>query len=180
MMLLDQHHSEADSENELTMVLHELLPGRPKMTYVICIGTDRHILDCLGPLAGTMIKEQIPIFPLYGTLHDPLHARNIIDHLHSIRYMHEGDTELVIDASLGESHEVGRIRLRSGSIKPGKATGKNLPQIGEYSLTGVVKSRQMPLLSNHNRNESLAMVYGMARTISSGLVNWYKSFIEAT
>ena len=179
MMLFDQHYSEAGAENKLTIIMRELLTARLELPYIMCIGTDKHILDCLGPLIGTMVKEQMPMFPLYGTLHNPLHARNITKQLQSIRCLHEGGTELVIDASVGEPDEVGHIRLRAGSIYPGKATGKKLPHVGEYALTGVVKSKQISrLLPNQVRNESLAMVYTMARIISLSLLSWYKIFTE--
>lgn len=174
MMLLDQHYSWAGMESDLTAILCDILPAGLPAPYVLCIGTDRHILDCLGPLTGSMIKDQMPKVPLYGTLHNPLHAHNLSAQLNYIRYLHSGGNELVIDASLGGLDELGRIRLRSGSIYPGKAIGKKLPLLGTYAITGVVKSKEpVRLIHGKAGKESLSVVYDMARIISSAIVKWY-------
>ena len=176
MVFLDQHYSWNGIEKELALVLTDLIPGALSSPYVLCVGTDRHILDCLGPLTGAMVIEQTQGLPLYGTLYDPLHAHNLSTRLHNIRSTHEHGIELVIDASMGEPEEVGRIRLRSGSIYPGKASGKTLPALGVFALTGVVKSKKKAGLTYENTGrESLAVVYSIARILSTGLVDWYKN-----
>jgi putative sporulation protein YyaC len=175
MILLDQHFTRTGLERELTAILCDVFPAG-SITYVLCVGTDRHILDCLGPLTGSMVKDQMPQIPLYGTLSEPLHAHNLTSQLSYIRSLHAGGTELAIDASLGGADEVGRIRMRKGSLSPGKAVGKTLPDLGDYALTGIVKNKGSALPARaRSRADSLAVVYDLARIISSSIVKWYDS-----
>ncbi|MEQ8197298.1 MAG: DUF1256 domain-containing protein, partial [Clostridiaceae bacterium] len=39
-----------------------------KKTVIICIGTDKCIGDCLGPLVGTLLEDTLVPIPVYGTL----------------------------------------------------------------------------------------------------------------
>ncbi len=45
-------------------------------TIIVCIGTDRCIGDCLGPLIGSMLEEKFFPLPVYGTIANPIHALN--------------------------------------------------------------------------------------------------------
>ncbi|MFD2881867.1 DUF1256 domain-containing protein [Paenibacillus rhizoplanae] len=45
---------------------------------IICVGTDRSTGDSLGPLVGTTLARfRSPLFHLYGTLEEPVHAINL-------------------------------------------------------------------------------------------------------
>ena len=47
-----------------------------KDTVIVCIGTDKCIGDCLGPLVGTLLKDNLLPLPVYGTISNPVHALN--------------------------------------------------------------------------------------------------------
>src|SRR5690625_2282795 len=52
----------------------------------ICIGTDRSTGDSLGPLTGTFLSRFRPKnIHVYGTLHHPVHALNLEEHLREIK-----------------------------------------------------------------------------------------------
>lgn len=68
------HYMESLSYYKIANTLKNYLN---KDTIIICIGTDRCIGDCLGPLVGTILRyKNIPL-KLYGTLDEPIHALNI-------------------------------------------------------------------------------------------------------
>lgn len=142
-----------------------------KRIAVVCIGSDRSTGDCFGPLVGHMLsKYSIYDFDLYGTIHEPVHALNIVDTLSKI----DTSNELVIavDASIGNLSQVGHIGIAHKSIKPGSGVGKDLPPVGDISLTGVVSIAGVGIVSNVLlQSASLGMVYKMAEITSRSILN---------
>lgn len=146
------------------------LAGEPVF---ICVGTPRHILDCFGPLVGTKLQEKLPRAPIYGTLDEPLHGRNLSSLLHGIRLQHPGSMEIAVDASLGERGQLGMVKGRLSPLFPGRALAKRLPEVGDVSLTGVVGIRGNRF---HPAPElDLSHIYHMARLLSEALYLWYQA-----
>lgn len=139
----------------------------------ICIGTDRCLGDCLGPLVGhKLVKNAFP-YPVYGTLESPIHAVNMVEKINQIKGKHPNLPILAIDASLGNHKTIGNIRLRKGSISPGKGVGKVLPEIGDYSLIAIVDQyNSLEDLTIHTVR--LNLVYQMAQIISHSLLHFTK------
>ena len=135
----------------------------------LCIGTDRAIGDALGPLVGTMLKNSDFKYPVYGTLDDPIHALNIYEAIDKIRQTHSKGNFLAIDACLGSKSSIGNIQIREGPILPGKGVGKKLPQIGNYSIVGIVDK-----IDENNRfsfnNVRLSFILELAEIISLSLL----------
>lgn len=98
----------------------------------LCIGTDRSTGDSLGPLIGTFLTEQ-GYTNVLGTLANPVHASN----LHSC--LIPADKIVIgIDSALGKPEAVGTFHIRDYPLRPGEGVGKNLPEVGQYSVAGVV------------------------------------------
>lgn len=114
--------------------LRELSDGK-NIVYA-CIGTDRATGDCLGPLVGTNLQRLG--YTVYGTLEEPLHAKNLTQELQKIRTIHNPDLILAIDASLGQLEDIGRISLANSPLKPGAGVHKDLPPVGDLSILGTV------------------------------------------
>ncbi len=95
--------------------------------------------DALGPLVGTMLKNSDFKYPVYGTLDNPIHALNIYESIEEIKRLHPKGEFLAIDACLGSKNSIGNIQIRKGPILPGKGVGKKLPQVGSFSIVGIVK-----------------------------------------
>lgn len=77
---------------------------------ILCIGTDRIIGDCLGPLAGSMLKKAAgENLAVYGTLENTVHALNLQKINQEIKKKHHGQIIIAIDASLGSYERVGSI-----------------------------------------------------------------------
>lgn len=105
---------------------------------IICIGSDRATGDCLGPLVGDMLtRSDLPV-SVYGTLNSPVHACNLTETLKKIYSSHYNPLIIAIDASLGHSRHVGYVTLGRGALKPGTGVEKDLPQVGDICITGIV------------------------------------------
>lgn len=106
----------------------------------LCIGSDRATGDCLGPIIGYKLsKYKIQNhYYVYGTLEEPVHAKNLKDTVDMIYQAHEDAFIIAIDASLGKSDHIGYITLGEGSLKPGAGVNKELPEVGDIYITGIV------------------------------------------
>lgn len=139
----------------------------------ICIGSDRHLLDCFGPLTGTMLQESIPCLIVYGTLDQPLHARNLTREMMVIKKRHPDRNFIAVDAAVGEENEIGHIQFRTGAILPGKAVAKALPAVGDYALTAIVEKRGYHQAEGKVSSQSFAHVYHMAKLVQQAIASWY-------
>ena len=145
------------------------LPIHHNELVIVCIGTDRATGDSLGPLVGYKLKElSYEQVTLYGTLNDPVHAKNLEETLETIIKDHPRALVVAIDACLGAAENVGCLTLGEGSIKPGAGVKKDLPPIGHIHITGIVNfSSLMNMVILQNTRLSLVMK--MADTIASGI-----------
>lgn len=137
-------------------------------TIIICIGTDKCIGDCLGPLVGTFLEESSFPIPVYGTLESPIHALNIDKKVEEIKKLHPNSTIVGIDACLGDDNCIGEIHVRDYPIHPGKGVGKSLPEVGIASIIGIVDSSDNAEFFT-SRAIRLSLVFQMAKVISHGL-----------
>jgi putative sporulation protein YyaC len=136
---------------------------------LVNIGTDRNIADSLSPLIGTILKENNFQLPVYGTLSEPIHAVNLEYKLAEIKDKHPNSTILALDACLGLRDCIGEIRIQKKPIKPGSGAGKKLPQVGDYSIVGVVADMDEDVIFI-NRTIRLDFIYNMAKIIAEGLI----------
>lgn len=136
----------------------------------LCIGSDRVTGDSLGPLIGYKLKKYLPEDAVIGTLSQPVHALNLASVLTTLR---EDSSFLVaVDASLGEPEHIGCITLSSGSIRPGLGVSKQLPDVGQASITGIVGSIYSPedcVL----QSTRLSLVMDLADSITLGILRFY-------
>jgi putative sporulation protein YyaC len=106
-------------------------------TTICCVGTDRSTGDALGPLVGTKLKQLgIPV-PVVGDLAEPLHAENLTQRLRDEVYT---PYVLGVDACLGRFDDIGIICFEHRPLRPGSGVKKNLPEVGNWTLKGVVNA----------------------------------------
>ena len=153
-------------------VAHFLKNYIDKDTIIICIGTDRCIGDCLGPLVGTILKEKRFPLPVFGTIADPIHALNIDKKLNEIKLLHGNSNVIGIDACLGDTDTIGEIQARDYPIHPGKGVGKSLPLVGNSSVIGIVDSSDNNEIFT-NRNIRLDLILKMSTVIAYSLIHAY-------
>lgn len=134
----------------------------------LCIGTDRATGDCLGPLVGSRLKSLSPQCRVYGTLEKPVHATNLKETLEDIYRDYSDPFIIAVDACLGSADRIGYINVRKGSLKPGTALNKALPEVGDFHISAVVNVggffEHMVL-----QNTRLFIVSKMADIIAKGL-----------
>lgn len=118
--------------------LKKVLSKTSSEVIFLCIGSDRSTGDSLGPIVGTMLKERKFPFPVYGTLHNPVHALNIKKVLKDIQETYKDPFIFGIDACLGDERQIGFIFFKEGSFIPGNALNKVLPSVGDYHMKAIV------------------------------------------
>lgn len=143
-----------------------------KNTVIVCIGTDKCIGDCLGPLVGSILNENFFPLPVYGTLSSPIHALNISERLDEIYASHPNASIIGVDACLGDEEDIGEIRIRDYAVRPGKGVGKELPEVGIASVIGIVDSSDSSELF-FSRSIRLSFIMNMAKTISRVFIEAY-------
>lgn len=155
----------------------ELLPNiksnRPII--ILCIGTDRSTGDCLGPLVGEKLRFLVrDNVTLYGNLENPVHAKNLCDILNEINSNYSNPFIIAVDACLGSIQNVGSIIIERKPLYPGSAMNKDLPCVGDLSITGIVNisgTLEFMVL----QNTRLYTVMQLADIISKGI---YHSLIK--
>ena len=135
--------NEQSSAYEMGLALSVLIKKQvlyDKNIVFLCIGSDRATGDCLGPIIGYKLSKYInqPNFYIYGTLEQPVHAKNLKDTVTMINQKHDDAFIIAIDASLGKSDHIGYITLGEGPLKPGAGVDKDLPEVGDLFITGIV------------------------------------------
>jgi putative sporulation protein YyaC len=128
---------------ELGCMLSDMLKDQVcsnKTLIFLCIGSDRATGDCLGPIIGYKLSKykKLHNYYVYGTLEEPVHAKNLKETIHTIYRKHEDAFIIAIDASLGKSNHIGYITLGEGPLKPGAGVDKDLPEVGDIFITGIV------------------------------------------
>jgi len=138
---------------------------------IVCVGSDLVLGDSLGPLVGTFIKEKNKNVYVYGTLNYPITAKEIEYVRYYLRKMHPNSIIIAIDAAVGSVDDVGTIRVANKGLKPGLGVNKDLDEIGDISVIGVVAGR-----SDNNYNlfnlTRLNLIYKMADVISDGIAEY--------
>lgn len=150
---------------ELRRLVDEYKPDK-KIVFV-CIGTDRATGDSLGPLVGHYLKNS-GFVRVYGTLEEPVHAKNLNDTINRISDKIDNPLIIAIDASLGRESSIGSYVLHSGPIKPGSGVGKDFPCIGDISITGIVNQSGLfdEMLLQTTR---LGLVMKLVESITKGI-----------
>lgn len=145
--------------------------GKHDDIIMLCIGTDRSTGDSLGPLTGYKMKKILSRFEnvhVYGTLNEPVHAKNLEQNIKTIYSSHKNPFIVAIDACLGKVDRVGFLTVSDGPIKPGAGVKKTLPSVGDIHITGIVNLggfMEYIVL----QNTRLSLVMNMAETISSAV-----------
>ena len=123
---------------ELASLLQKHCPPGHTLVF-LCIGSDRATGDSLGPILGYKLSALcLPNCLVYGTLEHPVHAKNLGEIITEIHNEVSFPFIIAIDASLGKANHIGYYTLSSGPLKPGAGVHKDLPQIGDLTITGIV------------------------------------------
>ena len=76
MLPVSVYYEDNNASIILGQVLKEVLSLNDKVL-VICIGTDKYICDCLGPLVGSLLVDTSIPLHVFGVLDNPIHSANV-------------------------------------------------------------------------------------------------------
>lgn len=174
--MITVHIDEKQAKKKLVEELTYLLEPNTKPIAIVCIGTDRATGDCVGPLVGYHLskRKKLPI-ALFGTLTHPVHAKNL-DKLNL-----EGYFVIAVDAALAAHDKVGEITIKRGAIKPGSGVGKNLMQVGNIAISGVVNFASfgnLTILQNTRLNIVMQLSEMIASVIALSLKEHYENQLQ--
>lgn len=155
----------------LTALIAERLQKGYTGIVFLCIGTDRSTGDSLGPIVGYKLSDHsFQNIYVVGTLDNPVHAKNFDHALDYIKTLCAVPLVVAIDACLGEPEIIGHISVGKGPIKPGSALRKDLAEVGDIFITGIVNfAGSLDFLTLQNTR--LSTVMRMADIISCGIKN---------
>lgn len=137
---------------------------------ILCIGTDRSTGDSLGPLTGWHLTPLLRHYKIeiFGTVDNPVHAVNLIDHIKLIKERGCQHPIIAVDACLGQVSPVGTISKEDEPLRPGVGLNKSLPAVGDISITGIVNIggfMEFQVL----QNTRLSLVLKMSRIIANSI-----------
>lgn len=153
---------------------------------VVCIGTKKSFLDSVGPMIGTILKDNIPDIYVYGQMDNNCHALNIESIIERIKVEHPNKKILAIDSCLtSDNKKVGTFELKQGAIYPGAGVGKNLPKVGDYSIRAFVLEKENKSLITNNEliihkrcDEYVSYVSDIVCSISMAIVKANEYYIK--
>lgn len=164
----------------LDLIEEERLKRNKLGVLFLCIGTDRSTGDSLGPLIGYKLKEKkLAGAKVLGTLERPVHAMNLEQYGFLLRKRYSDYVVIAVDASVGSLSHVGYVTLGKGPLKPGLGVCKELCEVGDIFITGIVGGcgNQDPIMLQSIR---LSIVMRLADFISNSICLVEKFWDSAT
>lgn len=146
---------------------------RENLPVFVCVGSDLIVGDSLGPIIGSLLKQKGCRAYVYGTLNSPVTAKEIFYIKEYLTKIHKKAKIIAIDAALGQEEEIGNIKIYEKGIKPGLGVDKNLDEIGDISLIGIVSNKTKNNYNLYNATR-LNFIYNMATVIANGIEKYLK------
>lgn len=138
-----------------------------------CIGTDRVIGDCVGPITGSLLKSKINNEFIYGDLQNNLTFDNMNKKINEINSKFKNPFIVAIDAALSDEKNIGKIFVEDSGIAIGKGLHKQNRKVGQISIKVVVgkdyNDNELNFITL--QNVSLNNVMYLSKIISDGIIN---------
>ena len=151
--------------SETAFDLHAALGSLRRPPVILCIGSDRVTGDCVGPLVGHLLSARGAACEVVGTLDAPVTALNLTETMQTVKRAFPGRKIIAVDSCIGDSNELGTVRVKKGSLRPGLACGKSLPKVGDVSITATVASGN----ADNLYSVRLGFVYSLASEIADSI-----------
>lgn len=142
MLPVNVSYKDEDAAIILGKALKEVLSIHDKIL-IVCIGTDKYICDCLGPLVGSLLVDMNIPLHVFGLLNDPIHSTNFEIITKKICNLYPNHKIIAIDGYLGNEDEIGHIKFKEGSIAPGSAISKKHSLIGNYAIEAIIENKEI-------------------------------------
>lgn len=151
---------------------------KKKEVLILCIGTCLLTGDSLGPLVGRLLESELTCFKLMGTIDAPVHALNLEHYKEIIQKEYKDYLVIAIDAALGCQESIGSVSLFEGSIFPGKGVGKELGDVGNISIIGIISEYTGDPIYDL-QGVGTSQISKFAEWISDGISKTEKTFLKA-
>lgn len=136
-----------------------------------CIGTDRVIGDCIGPITGSFLKGKFDKNKVYGDLDNNLTYENIEEKMDEIYLNFENPYIVAIDAALSNEDNIGKVFIDNNGINFGECLSKNKGHIGDLGIKVVVGKDYNDNEMNFKvlQNMSLTRIIKLSKKIFDGI-----------
>lgn len=101
-----------------------------------------------------------------GTLDNAIHALNVESKIEYVKNNYPEAFILAIDAAFSDYDEIGSVVFRDKPIKPGAGVGKDLTEIGDCSVVGIVNKA----ISAHLDCTRLSFIRNVAKNIANEII----------
>ena len=140
----------------------------------LCIGTNRVIGDCFGPLVGSKLKHffsQEENIEVIGDIENIVSIKNVYSIINQIQ--EEEAFVIAIDAALSCNNRIGTIIVNQNKMNIGSGINKENLYIGDISIKGIVAKDFKNSKHNFNalQNMPLSIIIDMAECVSTGIYN---------
>ena len=139
---------------------------------IICVGSDLIIGDSLGPIVGNELIKRLNNVYVYGTLDNPIPAKETNVVYNNVKKLHPKSQILVVDAAVGSKNDVGTIKVTDKGIKPGLGVNKDLKTLGDVSIIGIVAEKQNELNSLFYQTR-FSLIYRLSQEIINGIIDYF-------
>lgn len=121
------------NDESLNVLLKIRMTNKPKV--FMCIGTPKHVWDSYGPMVGSLLREGMQDIICLGTMDNPVNSHNVEKTEDIIRDKYPDHILIAIDgAATSHKDKANKIWIKEGGFKPAEAYGKNLREVGDYSI----------------------------------------------
>lgn len=140
----------------------------------LCIGTNRVIGDCFGPLVGSKLKHyfsQEENIEVIGDIENIVSIKNVYSIINQIK--EQEAFVIAIDAALSCNNKIGTIIVNQNKMNIGSGINKRNLYIGDISIKGIVAKDFKNPKHNFNtlQNMPLSVIIDMAECVSTGIYN---------
>jgi len=136
--------------NDFSNKVYNLKSDKPFSDYIfLCVGSDKIIGDCFGPLVGENLKKDLKNFfyniKIIGTLEETVSGVNLENEVRKIYNTYQNPCIIAIDAALSKQEDIGKIVVSNSKMKFGVGTNNKIIEVGDISIKGIVaKDYKMP------------------------------------
>ena len=140
----------------------------------LCIGTNRVIGDCFGPLVGSKLKHffsQEENIEVIGDIENIVSIKKVYSIINQIQKQEA--FVIAIDAALSCNNKIGTIIVNQNKMNIGSGINKRNLYIGDISIKGIVAKDFKNPKRNFNalQNMPLSIIIDMAECVSTGIYN---------
>ena len=99
----------------------------------LCIGTSRVVGDSVGPIVGSILKQNIisnKQIEVLGDCENNIHYENIEQNVDIVKKLNPNSLIVVIDSALSKEENIGRIFVQNRGLKYGEGIKKKSNIVG--------------------------------------------------